>query len=116
MRDRGGGTLGIDVGGSKLLCCVLDAAGEVRAERRLATGRATGPREILSAVGALAGELCGVEGIGIGFPGLVDHERGAVRSSIMLDGWRDVPLAALVEDAIGLSCAVDNDVNAAARR
>jgi glucokinase len=32
----------------------------------------------------------------------------------MLDGWRDVPLAAEIRRATGLPCVIENDVNAAA--
>jgi glucokinase len=54
------------------------------------------------------------DAIGIGIPGLCDRALGLVRSSIMLDGWRDVPLAHALAEATGLPCVVDNDVNAAA--
>jgi glucokinase len=52
--------------------------------------------------------------VGLGFPGLADTARGVARSSVMLDGWREVALAKRVALATGLECAVDNDVNAAA--
>lgn len=55
-----------------------------------------------------------LDAAGLGFPGLVDFDRGVARSSVMLDGWREVPLARLVQEATGLPCAVDNDVNTAA--
>jgi glucokinase len=110
--------LGIDLGGSKLLACVTDAEGRVlgRAVRR--TGRATGPADASRLIAEVAGELRRAHGafdsVGVGFPGLVDFARGVVRSSVMLDGWREVPLAERVADALGVPCVVDNDVNAAA--
>ncbi|MDB4964714.1 MAG: ROK-family transcriptional regulator, partial [Myxococcales bacterium] len=55
-----------------------------------------------------------LDGIGVGIPGLCDHARGVVRSSIMLEGWREVALADAVTRATKLPCVVDNDVNAAA--
>jgi glucokinase len=111
-------TLGVDVGGSKLLACLLDESGHVVAEARHETGRATSPRDLVQRVAELAwrfradGRAPGA--IGVGIPGLCDFARGVVRSSIMLDGWRDVPLARAISDETGVPCAVDNDVNAAA--
>ena len=84
---------------------------------RAATGRAMGPDAALAAIERVLVEARAhgeVEAIGVGFPGLTDHARGLARSSVMLDGWRDVPLAALLEERLGVPCAVDNDVNAAA--
>ncbi|MEV6838410.1 ROK family transcriptional regulator [Streptomyces sp. NPDC051133] len=49
-------------------------------------------------------------GIGIGVGGLV-RERAVVGESAFL-GWRDVPLAALVEERTGLPVVVENDVAA----
>jgi glucokinase len=57
-----------------------------------------------------------VAGIGIGLPGLVDVEKGFMRS--MPGAWLhelgDVPLVALIEEWSGRPVFVDNDVNALA--
>lgn len=111
-------TLGVDVGGSKLLACLVDESGHVVADARHETGRATSPRDIVQRVAELVwrfrAEGRAPKAVAAGIPGLCDFARGVVRSSIMLDGWRDVPLAWAIRDATGLPCAVDNDVNAAA--
>ena len=110
--------LGLDLGGSKLLARGVDRRGRVCFRMRCATGRGLGPDAALGAIeGVVAqarAEVGRVEAIGLGFPGLVDHGRGVARSSVMLDGWRDEPLAARLEARFGVPCAVDNDVNAAA--
>jgi len=110
--------LGIDLGGSKLLACGIDARGEVGLRVRRPTGRGFGPDAALAAIAELASNACtalgGLDAIGLGFPGLVDHRRGIARSSTMLDGWHDVALAARVTDALGVPCVIDNDVNTAA--
>jgi glucokinase len=41
-------------------------------------------------------------------------EGGRVRSSVMVDGWQDVPLRAEAQARLGVPCAVDNDGNCAA--
>jgi glucokinase len=111
-------TLGIDVGGSKLIACALDDSDRVVDETRQETGRATSPAELVRRVAELVWRLRSKghapAAIGVGIPGLCDRGRGVVRSSIMLDGWHDVPLAADLARATGLPCVLDNDVNAAA--
>ncbi|MEV6182427.1 ROK family transcriptional regulator [Streptomyces sp. NPDC052015] len=58
----------------------------------------------------LAAEHRGLAGIGIGVGGLV-RNRAVVKESAFLS-WRDVPLAALLEEATGLPVVLDNDVAA----
>ncbi|MFE0455245.1 ROK family protein [Streptomyces sp. NPDC058914] len=58
----------------------------------------------------LAAEHRGLAGIGIGVGGLVQN-RAVVEESAFLS-WRDVPLAALLEEATGLPVVVENDVAA----
>jgi glucokinase len=57
-----------------------------------------------------------VAGIGVGLPGLVDVEKGAMRSmrGAWLPGLGDVPLASLIRERTGRPVFVDNDVNALA--
>jgi glucokinase len=113
-------TLGLDLGGTKLLACGVDRDGRVAYRRREPTGRGLSPERALALLAEVAGDarraMGGVDAVGVGFPGLVDHRRGVVRSSVMLDGWRDVPLAAELAARIGAPCAIDNDANAAALR
>jgi glucokinase len=110
--------LGLDLGGSKLLACVVDGDGTVLGRAIRPTGRATGPEEARRLVMAAAAELRETTGpfdaAGLGFPGEVDFRAGVARASIMLDGWRDVPLADQLARALDVRCVVDNDVNAAA--
>lgn len=48
-------------------------------------------------------------GIGLGVSGVFDVRTGTLDSPIL--GWRGVPLARELEDALGLPVVVDNDVN-----
>ena len=109
------GILGIDIGGTKLLARFEDEAGELLHVIRHPTGRKSGPDDILDVVAQVVAECadrCGeIKAIGIGFPGLVEGHIGRVASSVILHGWRRVPLADLVMERTGLPCAVDNDVN-----
>jgi glucokinase len=118
VRDAAGRALGIDLGGTKLLACVIDAEGRPLAFARRPTGRGTSPREARALVVEVAAELRaragGFAACGLAFPGLVDAARGAVLSSVMLEGWTRVALADLAAGAIGVPCVVENDANAAA--
>ncbi len=49
-------------------------------------------------------------GIGIGLPDIVETTTGICRVS-PFDGWHEVAFAQLVEDKLGLSVVIDNDVN-----
>jgi glucokinase len=86
---------------------------------RRQTGRSRTPAALLDLIVSTVAECaqrCGtIDAIGVGFPGLVQHRAGRVVSSVILDGWSNVPLAAVVERATGVPCLVDNDVRNAAR-
>jgi glucokinase len=73
---------------------ICELAAEVRAE-----GRADGLPEPL--------------GAGISSPGPLDPWRGVVIAPPNLSGWRDVPLAARVEEAVGLRTFLERDTNVA---
>jgi predicted NBD/HSP70 family sugar kinase len=48
-------------------------------------------------------------GVGLGVSGVVDSAQGTLDSPLL--GWRDVPLAGLLAERLGLPVYVDNDVN-----
>lgn len=81
----------------------------------------TGPDDVLGAIEAATTQLCAeaglprseLAGIGLGLPGIVDVETGSNRYSALF-AWRDVPLAGLLEERLGIPALVDNDVNALA--
>jgi glucokinase len=58
--------------------------------------------------------LSSVRAIAAGAPGITDPSEGVVIATSYLMGWQNVPLRALLEEAIGVPAAVDNDVNLAA--
>ncbi len=109
-------TLGVDVGGSKILAGVVDAAGRVTDVVGAETpGRRNLPRvvedTIVDTVQKLASEH-DVAAVGVGAAGFVALD-GVVRFAPHVS-WRDEPLEQRLAHRLGLPVAVDNDANVTA--
>lgn len=52
-----------------------------------------------------------VTAIGIGIPGLVDHERGLVFDVINIPSWKEIPLQKWMEEQYHLPVQINNDAN-----
>jgi glucokinase len=116
---RDGLRVGLDIGGTKMFGVVVAADGAVIAEAREAT--VAGPDGVLATATTVLDRLAAaLDGalpphVGIGFPGLVDRDRGAVSHAVNLGLGGDwLPLAERLADRTGAAVAVENDVRAAA--
>ncbi len=49
--------------------------------------------------------------IGIGAPGVIDREKGIVKHSPNFPDWKEVPLARLIAEEVGLPTYMDKDAN-----
>jgi glucokinase len=108
-------TVGIDIGGTKVLAGVVDSLGRVLTRQRRETpGRSVPAVEdtIVDLVTQFAAEY-DVAAVGIGAAGFVDASRSIVLFSPHL-AWREEPLRDAVMARLGLPVIVDNDANAAA--
>ena len=108
-------TVGIDIGGTKVLAAVVDPAGTVLAvDRRPTEGHDVLAVEntIVELVQTFARQY-DIAAVGIGAAGFVDVTRTVVMFSPHLD-WRREPLRARVADRVRLPVVVDNDANTAA--
>jgi len=108
----------VDVGGTSIKGALVDAELRVVEEVRRTTPRDGGPAEVVDAIAAVIGDLIAVApsrpaAVGVAVPGIVDEETGMARYSANL-GWRDLPLAAILADRIGLPVALGHDVRAGA--
>lgn len=109
--------LGIDVGGTKTAAVLLSADGVVVAQHQVATARGEGvvdsvlaaARVVLRDGGADVDDL---EGVGLGIPGVVAHDRSTIRDAVHL-GLDAFDVGAAVGDRLGARVLVENDVNAA---
>lgn len=121
-RSDPGWTIGLDIGGSKVLGVLLDPAGAVRGTTRLTTR--LGTEGVVSSGAEVVRELCAaadrsvgtLEGVGVGVPGLVDPTTGVVSHAVNLRlPGQDVPLGPMLSEVLdGVPVAVENDLNSAA--
>jgi glucokinase len=108
-------TVGIDIGGTKVLGAVVDVNGTVVAlDRRPTEGHDVRAVEdtIVDLVAGFAASY-DVAAVGIGAAGFVDATRTTVMFSPHLN-WRREPLRARVAERVRLPVVVDNDANTAA--
>jgi glucokinase len=109
-------TIGLDVGGTKVLGVVLDDDdAAVVAERKEPTRRdAAGLLEGLVAVATeLRREAPATTALGVGLPGLVDRH-GTLRFAPNLPGIVELPVGPTLAEAFGLPVRADNDATCAA--
>ena len=108
-------SLGVDIGGTKILAGAVNPLGEVVAERRIPTP-AQDPAELVSAVANLIdgviSEVGEVVSIGVAAAGFINLEQSTVLYAPNLN-WRNEPLQQRISDRIGRSVLIENDANAA---
>ena len=111
-------TLGLDLGGTKVLGVALSEHGELVAECRRPTPR--GEDALVDTLAAAAEELRDatsgtgeVTAVGVGAPGLVDRD-GVLRAAPNLPGVDQLPLRAGLAARLGLPVRADNDATCAA--
>jgi len=101
-------TIGLDIGGTKVLGVLLADDGTVVREARLASPH-TGLDVLVQTGAAIVAELdAPAAPIGVGAAGLVDHE-GVVRYAPNLPNVREAPLRDALAEATGRAVVVDND-------
>jgi len=114
--------LGLDIGGTKLAAGIARADGKVLAEARAPSRALEGPDSMIRRLVALGRDAVwdarlgttDIAAIGIGCGGPLDPERGVVLDALNNPGWVDVPIVAMVEEALGRPTFLENDANAGA--
>ena len=106
--------LGIDLGGTKIECAILDPNGKVLARQRVPTEAEKGVTHILSNIKKIIDKVTtcvpSAFSIGIGTPGSISMKTGLLRNSNTqcLNGQ---PLKELLEDELKQDVHVENDAN-----
>lgn len=110
--------LGIDIGGTNIKIATVGPTGKVYARGVIDTNAEEGPRKafrrIRSALATLAGARDRLAAAGVGCAGLIDREKGRLRSSPNLPAWENSPLKRIAEDILGVYTIIENDANGAA--
>ncbi len=118
MKKAGETTLGIDLGGTKILAVVIDRRNAVLARAKADTPIATGVDAICARIKAVADQAVAAAGIpwpqiakvGVAIPASVDPESGDALHAPAL-GWRNQPVRPTLEELFGQPVALENDVN-----
>ncbi|MFE3108899.1 ROK family protein [Kitasatospora indigofera] len=113
--------IALDVGGTGMKGALLDRGSGLLVTERRPTPRAHGPEAVVDAIVAALRSLArqaaerglAVRRAGVVVPGIVDAERALAVYSANI-GWRDLPLARVIEERTGLPVTLGHDVRAGA--
>ena len=111
-----GFTIGVDVGGTKVLGGVVNESGEVLKSARKDTPR-EGGAALTQTIADVARELMQdftVESVGVCAAGFVSSDRKTMLATPNIAGWNGVNLDYELTSLIGLPVIIENDANAAA--
>jgi glucokinase len=110
-------SIGVDVGGTKILAGLVDDSGRVLETARRPTP-AQDPTAVLAVVAEVVRELMEISdspvvAVGLGIAGQVENTRSTVLWAPNLQ-WSRVEVRAILEAALGVPVIAENDANAAA--
>lgn len=116
--------LGADVGGTNIRLAAVDAKGHVSGRsqhpsglshlRDIEQGAASVLDMLEQAIRPMLDRHPSIQGVGVGFPGFFDEQKGLLLSSPNIPGLCDVPLADLLSERLQRPARVHNDAALAA--
>jgi len=109
-------TIGIDVGGTKVLGGVVDESGNILEKARRDTPR-QGGSELTKTIAEVALDLMRnhkISAVGVSAAGFVSSDRKTMLATPNIAGWNGVNLDAELTELIGIDVVIENDGNAAA--
>jgi predicted NBD/HSP70 family sugar kinase len=117
-----GYVLGVDIGGSNLRIALADMKGTVLGKWSASTKRTSSPDMVIEQILAGVKHLLkhasvsrrSLLAVAAGAPGITDADSGVVVATSYLKGWKNVPFRRLLESALHIPAAVENDVRLAA--
>ena len=109
--------IGIDLGGTNVRVAKVDENGNIIQDVIKASHGLEGPKELIrDTIFECLDEIKDIdkcEGIGIGAPGAIDPVKRAMTISTNLVGFKDYPIADLIQEKYKIPCFIDNDANVA---
>ncbi len=109
-------SIGVDVGGTKVLGGVVDSQGNILLRSRRDTPR-QGGSALTETIAEVIRELLAthpVNSVGISAAGFVSSDRKTMLATPNISGWNGVDLQKEISDLVGLSVVIENDANSAA--
>lgn len=114
--------IGIDVGGTNVKIALVNDKGGIVYSNSIPTRAEMGYEYTVNSMEDAIRELLketnsqskDIEGMGFGFPGQIDCQKGVVRLAPNIPGWVDVPIAEIMQKEFKITTKVDNDVRCAA--
>lgn len=114
--------IGVDIGGTNIKIALVDNQGNISYSNTIPTRAEMGYEytvdNIKQAIRTLMEQTKetndSIEGIGFGFPGQIDYQKGIVRLLPNIPGWVEVPIAEMIEKEFHIPTKADNDVRCAA--
>ncbi|MFP6585056.1 MAG: ROK family glucokinase [Candidatus Hydrogenedentota bacterium] len=113
--------LGIDLGGTGIKTALVSESKEIFGQEMRPTEADKGLDVVIDNMVASVEAVIQSSGVnredlvavGVGAPGPLNWQTGVVYSPPNLPGWKDVPLAELISERLGMPCFLENDANAA---
>lgn len=121
--EAGRAVIAVDVGGTVIKSMAVRRHGEIVLRQRAPTGASDGAEAVIARIGAFCAELVArtsaVMGsppaaLGLAVPGVVDEAAGIARFAANI-GWRDAPLAEMLQARLELPVTLVHDVRSAGR-
>ncbi|TKD70941.1 ROK family protein [Pseudalkalibacillus hwajinpoensis] len=109
--------IGVDLGGTNLRVGIVDQKGQLLKVKQIPTDAETGYESIIKRMIALIKDVkkaYSAVSVGIGSPGPLNPFDGIVVAPPNLPGWKDVPIASIVQEDLGIPVFLVNDADAAA--
>lgn len=116
LNRHAGLVVGVKLTEQQIIAALTDLGAEVVEQRARPLGADRRPEAIVAAVAELVDELRAAHpgkkifGLGLGMAGVIDRRQGICRFSPFLQ-WHHVPLRHLLEQRLGLTTVIENDVN-----
>ncbi|MDZ5782986.1 ROK family glucokinase [Marinococcus luteus] len=113
--------IGIDIGGTAVKMAIFGQGGDMQHKWSITTSKEENGKYVLNEIAASIRHeldekqipLTEVAGAGAGLPGFIDIENGIIEFATNI-GWKDYPVARILEEKLGFPVALDNDANLAA--